>query len=179
MPVGPLAVTDEVTLELAHKIGKETAAALGLDFPADHSQEVIQKMVEVLDRRGKRFGKGFYDYPEDAKKHLWPGLAEHFPVREDQPDVGELKKRFLAIQALETARCFEEGVITHAEDGDIGSIFGWGFPPYTGGTLSYIDTMGVREFVAECDRMAKAYGERFEVSSWLRERAVKSQSFYA
>ncbi len=66
-----------------------------------------------------------------------------------------------------------------AEDGDIGSIFGWGFPPYTGGTLSYIDTMGVREFVAECDRMAKAYGERFKVSSWLRERAVKSQPFYA
>jgi len=179
MPVGPLAVTDEVTLELAHKIGKETAAALGLDFPADHSQEAIQKMVEVLDRKGKRFGKGFYDYPEDAKKHLWPGLAEHFPVREDQPEVGELKKRLLAIQALETARCFEEGVITHAEDGDIGSIFGWGFPPYTGGTLSYIDTMGVREFVAECDRMAKAYGERFEVSSWLRERAVKNQPFYA
>lgn len=179
MPVGPLAVTDEVTLELAHKIGKETAAALGADFPADKSQEVIQKMVEVLDRRGKRFGKGFYDYPEDAKKHLWPGLAEQFPVREDQPDVEELKKRLLAIQALETARCFEEGVITHAEDGDIGSIFGWGFPPYTGGTLSYIDTMGVREFVAECDRMAKAYGERFEVSSWLRERAVKSQPFYA
>jgi 3-hydroxyacyl-CoA dehydrogenase/enoyl-CoA hydratase/3-hydroxybutyryl-CoA epimerase len=179
MPVGPLAVTDEVTLELAHKIGKETAAALGLDFPADHSQEVIQKMVEVLDRKGKRFGKGFYDYPEDAKKHLWPGLAEQFPVREDQPDVGELKKRLLSIQALETARCFEEGVITHAEDGDIGSIFGWGFPPYTGGTLSYIDTMGVREFVAECDRMAKTYGERFEVSSWLRERAVKSQPFYA
>ncbi len=179
MPVGPLAVTDEVTLELAHKIGKETAAALGLEFPADHSQEVIQKMVEVLDRKGKRFGRGFYDYPEDAKKHLWTGLAEQFPVREDQPDVGELKKRFLAIQALETARCFEEGVITHAEDGDIGSIFGWGFPPYTGGTLSYIDTMGVREFVAECDRMAKAYGERFKVSSWLRERAVKSQPFYA
>ena len=179
MPVGPLAVTDEVTLELAHKIGKETATALGREYPADASQEAIQKMVEDLDRKGKRFGKGFYAYPENAKKHLWPGLAEQFPVSSVQPDLDELKKRLLTIQALETARCVEEGVVTHAEDGDIGSIFGWGFPPYTGGTLSYIDTVGIQDFVAECDRMAQAYGERFRVSAWLRERAEKNQLFYA
>jgi len=178
MPVGPLAVTDEVTLELAYKIGKETAAALGREFPADASQEVIQKMVEDLERKGKRFGKGFYDYPEGATKHLWPGLAEQFPVSGEQPELKELQKRLLTIQALETARCVEEGVVTHPEDGDIGSIFGWGFPPYTGGTLSYIDTMGIREFVAECDRMAEAYGKRFTVSPWLRERAANNQPFY-
>ena len=178
MPVGPLAVTDEVTLELAYKIGKETAVALGQEYPADASQEAVRKMVEDLDRKGKRFGKGFYDYPADAKKHLWPGLAEHFPVSDDQPDIEELKKRLLNIQALETARCFEEGVLTHAEDADIGSIFGWGFPPYTGGTLSYIDTVGIREFVAECDRMKKAYGKRFEVSDWLRKRAENDESFH-
>jgi 3-hydroxyacyl-CoA dehydrogenase/enoyl-CoA hydratase/3-hydroxybutyryl-CoA epimerase len=179
MPVGSLAVTDEVTLELAYKIGKETAAGLGVDYPYDQASQVVQKMVEELDRKGKRFGKGFYDYPEDAKKHLWPGLAEQFPVRDEQPDVAELIKRFLTIQALETARCVEEGVVTHAEDGDIGSIFGWGFPPYTGGTLSYIDTVGIAEFVAECDRMARLYGDRFEVSDWLRERAENSQGFHA
>jgi 3-hydroxyacyl-CoA dehydrogenase/enoyl-CoA hydratase/3-hydroxybutyryl-CoA epimerase len=179
MPVGPLAVTDEVTLELAYKIGKETAAGLGLDYPADPSQEVISKMVEDLGRKGKRFGKGFYDYPEDAKKHLWSGLDGEFPSRDEQPDVEELRKRFLTIQALESARCLEEGVLTHAEDGDIGSIFGWGFPPYTGGTLSYIDMVGIREFVAECDRMAGAYGERFEVSGWLRKRAENGESFYS
>jgi len=178
MPVGPLAVTDEVTLELAYKIGKETATALGQEYPADAGQEAVRKMVEDLDRKGKRFGKGFYDYPADAKKHLWPGLAEYFPVSEDQPDIEELKKRLLNIQALETARCFEEGVLTHAEDADIGSIFGWGFPPYTGGTLSYIDTMGIREFVAECDRMTKAYGKRFKVSDWLRKRAENNESFH-
>jgi len=178
MPVGPLAVTDEVTLELAYKIGKETAAQLGLEYPSDLSQEVIQKMVEVLDRKGKRFGKGFYDYPEGAKKHLWPGLAEQFPVAEQQPGVDELEHRLLMIQALETARCLEEDVLTHAEDGDIGSIFGWGFPPYTGGTLSYIDTMGIQTFVAECDRLAESCGERFKVSPWLRERAEKNQPFY-
>jgi 3-hydroxyacyl-CoA dehydrogenase/enoyl-CoA hydratase/3-hydroxybutyryl-CoA epimerase len=178
MPVGPLAVTDEVTLELAYKVGKETAAALGQEYPADASQEAIQKMVENLGRKGKRFGKGFYAYPENATKHLWPGLAEQFPVSPEQPDIEELKKRLLTIQALETARCVEEGVLTHPEDGDIGSIFGWGFPPYTGGTLSYIDTVGIQAFVAECDRMAETYGERFEVSAWLRERAGNNQSFY-
>jgi 3-hydroxyacyl-CoA dehydrogenase/enoyl-CoA hydratase/3-hydroxybutyryl-CoA epimerase len=179
MPVGPLAVTDEVTLELAHKIGKETAAALGRDYPSNLSEEVLQKMVEQLDRKGKRFGKGFYDYPKDAKKHLWGGLAEHFPVADEQPELPELQKRLLTIQALETARCFEEGVLTHAEDADIGSIFGWGFPPYTGGTLSYIDTLGIREFVAECDRMAGDYGERFKASDWLRARAQDGQDFYS
>jgi 3-hydroxyacyl-CoA dehydrogenase/enoyl-CoA hydratase/3-hydroxybutyryl-CoA epimerase len=179
MPVGPLAVTDEVTLELAHKIGQETAAALKRDYPANPSQEVINRMVEDLDRRGKRFGKGFYDYPENGDKRLWPGLGGQFPVSDEQPDLRELERRFLTIQALETARCVEEGVLTHAEDGDIGSIFGWGFPPYTGGTLSYIDTIGIDTFVAECDRMAEAYGKRFEVSDWLRDRAASGEAFHS
>ena len=178
MPVGPLAVTDEVTLELAYKVGKETTAALGLDYPADAPSTVIQKMVEVLDRKGKRFGKGFYDYPADAGKLLWPGLAENFPLAENQPDIEELKKRILYIQALETARCYEEGVLTHPEDGDIGSIFGWGFPPWTGGTMSLIDTVGVAEFVTECDRLADAYGDRFKVSDSMREKAQQGTSFY-
>ena len=178
LPVGPLAVIDEVTLELAYKIGKETAEAMGKEFPADKGQEAIRRMVEDLDRKGKRFGAGFYDYPADAKKHLWPGLAEEFPSSDEQPPVDELIKRLLYIQSLETARCFEEGVITHPEDGDIGSIFGWGFPPWTGGTLSLIDTVGIGEFVSECDRMAEAYGPRFAVSDWLRDRAQKNLSFY-
>jgi 3-hydroxyacyl-CoA dehydrogenase/enoyl-CoA hydratase/3-hydroxybutyryl-CoA epimerase len=178
MPVGPLAVTDEVTLELAYKIGRETAVALGHDYPADASQEAVRKMVEDLERKGKRFGQGFYDYPEGATKHLWSGLSEQFPPSHEQPDIEELQQRLLTIQALETARCFEEEVLTHVEDGDIGSIFGWGFPPYTGGTLSYIDTLGIQEFVSTCDRMAVAYGQRFAVSPWLRERAAKNLSFY-
>ena len=178
MPVGPLAVTDEVTIELAWKIGRETAAAKGVDYPYDTASAAIVKMVEDLDRKGKRYGKGFYEYPEGGRKFLWPGLAEHFPAAQSQPDVAELQTRLLVIQSLETARCVEEGVVTHAEDGDIGSIFGWGFPPYTGGTLSYIDTQGIAAFVAECDRLAAIHGERFAVSDWLRTRAEAGQAFH-
>ena len=109
---------------------------------------------------------------------LKEGLAEIYPLAAEQPDREEVKKRLLYIQALETSRCMEEGVVTHAEDADIGSIFGWGFPPYTGGTLSFIDTVGLKEFVAECDRMAKAYGDRFKVSDWLRKKAADGERFY-
>ena len=110
---------------------------------------------------------------------LWPGLAELAPAGVEQPGIEELKKRLLHIQALETARCLEESVLTHAEDADIGSILGWGFPPWAGGTLSYIDTIGIREFVAECDRLAELHGERFQVSDWLRKRAESDQPFHA
>jgi len=179
MPVGPLAVTDEVTLELAWKVGKATAKALGETYPSDEAQQVVVTMVEKLNRKGKRYGAGFYEYPADAKKHLWTGLAEHFPQRKEQPNVSDLEQRFLYIQALESARCFEENVVTHPADADVGSILGIGFPPWTGGTLSYIDTVGIGSFVAECDRLAKTLGPRFEVSAWLRERAKKKQAFYS
>ena len=179
MPVGPLAVTDEVTLELAWKVGKATAEALGREYPSDPAQEVIAAMVERLNRKGKRYGAGFYDYPADAKKHLWAGLAEHFPLSEKQPGIEAVKERLLHIQALESARCFEEHVLTHPADADVGSIFGIGFPAWTGGTLSYIDTIGMDKFVADCKRLAKAHGERFKASHWLRKRARHKQSFYS
>ena len=179
MPVGPLAVSDEVTLELAWKVGKATAEALGQQYPSDPAQAVVATMVEQLDRKGKRYGKGFYDYPADAKKRLWPGLAEQFPRAEVQPELAEVKQRLLYIQALESARCLEENVLSHPADGDVGSIFGIGFPAWTGGTLSFIDTIGVAQFVADCDRLAAAHGQRFEASGWLRERAAGNQPFYS
>ena len=178
MPVGPLAVIDEVTIELGYKIAMQTKADLDDAFEPISGFAVMEKMVKELDRKGKRYGKGFYEYPEDGQKYLWPGLAELYPLAGEQPSVDEVKSRLLVIQALETARCYEEGVLTDPADADIGSIFGWGFPPWTGGTLSFIDTMGVGEFVAECDRMAAAYGPRFEVSDWLRARADKGKTFY-
>jgi 3-hydroxyacyl-CoA dehydrogenase/enoyl-CoA hydratase/3-hydroxybutyryl-CoA epimerase len=178
MPVGPLAVSDEVSLELGWKVGIATAEALGVPYPGNPAEEVTVKMVKELDRLGKKSGKGYYDYPAGGKKRLWPGLAEHFPQAVEQPSVGLVKKRLLHRQALESARCVEEGVLKHAADGDIGSILGIGFPAWTGGALSYIDTIGIQQFVADCDELAAKYGERFAVSDWLRARAAAGEAFY-
>jgi len=178
MPVGPLAVTDEVTLELSHHVMAQTKKALGDAYVAGPADGVISKFVEDLDRKGKRFGKGFYDYPEGAKKHLWSGLAEHYPLADEQPDADEVRKRILYVQAIETVRCMDEGVVTHPADADIGSIFGWGFPPYTGGTISFIETEGLANFVAGADRLAEAYGERFAVPQSLRSMAENGDTFY-
>jgi 3-hydroxyacyl-CoA dehydrogenase/enoyl-CoA hydratase/3-hydroxybutyryl-CoA epimerase len=171
MPVGPLAVSDEVTIDLQYKIMKQTMADLGDDYPAHPADEVITRFHDDLKRLGKRYGKGFYDYPEGGKKHLWSGLGDVYPVAGNQPDVDAVKERLLYIQALETARCVEEGVVTTPAEADIGSIFGWGFPPWTGGTLSFIDTVGVENFVATCDRLADEHGERFRPSDWLRSQS--------
>jgi 3-hydroxyacyl-CoA dehydrogenase/enoyl-CoA hydratase/3-hydroxybutyryl-CoA epimerase len=135
-------------------------------------------MVEDLDRRGRRYGKGFYDYPADGGKQLWKGLAEVYPVADQQPSVDEVKKRILYVQALDSARCYFEGVITDPADADIGSILGWGFPTWTGGTISLIETVGLSEFVAECDRMAREYGPRFAVPDRLRKMAEDGTPFY-
>jgi 3-hydroxyacyl-CoA dehydrogenase/enoyl-CoA hydratase/3-hydroxybutyryl-CoA epimerase len=178
MPVGPLAVTDEVTLDLAWKVAEQTRHDLGDRYQPGVGEPVVRKFVEELDRKGKRFGKGFYDYPQEGSKHLWPGLAEIYPPADEQPDAAYVAKRLLYIQALEAARCMEEGVMTRAADADIGSIFGWGFPPYTGGTLSFIDTIGIENFVRECERLARRHGKRFRPSKWLKERARRGESFH-
>jgi 3-hydroxyacyl-CoA dehydrogenase / enoyl-CoA hydratase / 3-hydroxybutyryl-CoA epimerase len=178
MPVGPLAVADEVTIDLQWKVIKQTEADLGRRFVKPVAYDVVRKFVEELKRPGRRFGAGFYDYPQDAKKHLWTGLTDVFPRAMQQPAVEEVQKRLMYIQALETARCMEEGVVTTAAEADLGSILGWGFPAWTGGTLSYIDTIGIREFVAECDRLAKRYGKRFKPSKWLRQRAERNEPFH-
>jgi len=178
MPVGPLAVTDEVTLELSYHVMSQTKKALGDAYVATAADEVIGKFVKDLDRKGKRFGKGFYDYPEGAKKHLWPGLVEHYPLAAEQPAPDEVRKRILYVQAIETVRCMDEGVVTHPADADIGSIFGWGYPPYTGGTISFIETVGLQEFVDEADRLAATYGARFAVPDSLRSMAATGETFY-
>lgn len=178
MPVGPLAVTDEVSIELSYHVLKMTQEGLGDAYVATSADDVITRFIEELDRKGKKNGKGFYDYPGDGKKRLWPGLGEHFPLAEDQPSADEVRKRILYVQAIDSVRCLDEGVVTHPADADIGSIFGWGFPPYTGGTISYIETVGLEAFVAEADRLAAAYGDRFAVPDSLREMAGNGQTFY-
>jgi len=178
MPVGPLAVTDEVSIELSYHVLKMTREALGDDYVASAADAVVTKFIEELDRKGKKSGKGFYAYPEGGKKHLWSGLAEHFPLAAEQPEADEVRKRMLYVQAIDSVRCMDEGVVTHPADADIGSIFGWGFPPYTGGTISFIETEGLSNFVAEADRLAETYGDRFAVPDSLRSMAKKGETFY-
>lgn len=178
MPVGPLAVTDEVSLELSYHVGQQSQKDLGEAYVASPADEVIRKFAIDLDRKGKRFGKGFYEYPEDGKKFLWPGLAEHFPPASVQPGAEEVRSRLLYAQALETVRCLDEKVVTHPADADIGSVFGWGFPAWTGGTLSYIETVGLKAFVARADQLADVYGVRFSVPASLRSMAEKGELFY-
>ena len=179
MPVGPLALNDEVAVDLAWKILKATEAD---GEKVDQQQKsLLEEMVDKRGRFGRKNAKGFYDYPQSGQKRLWPGLADLQKVKLDPDtlDVAELKQRLLAIQALETARCFEEGVLTDVREADVGSILGFGYAPYSGGTLSYIDMMGTKAFVALCERLAQKYGERFKPNKLLVEMAVKGESFYS
>ncbi len=178
MPMAPLALADEVALDLVYKVGKATRADLGDAYRASPIDPLIEKLVVELGRIGKKAGKGFYDWPADGKKRLWPGLADLVTPAAEQPDPKELRTRFLYAQAIETARCYEENVVTAPEDADIGAILGWGFAPWTGGPLSLIDTVGVAEFVRECDRLAQAYGERFTPNALLRRMAESGETFY-
>ncbi len=182
MPRAPLEMSDDVALDLAFKVKNETKKALGGAYEDSKADAILEAMVEKLGRYGRKNGKGFYDYPGDgSKKKLWPGLAELAPVTVDECPPAlrdEYKKRLLYIQALETARCFDEGVITAPRDADVGSILAWGFAPYTGGVISMMDLMGLPAFVAECDSLAAKYGDRFKPNALLRDMARKGETFY-
>src|SRR5947209_7087876 len=180
MPVGPLSLNDEVAVDLAWKILKATEADLGPKAVDARQKALLEEMVEKRGRFGRKNRKGFYDYPEKAPKRLWPGLADLQAQKLDPDtiDVAELKHRLLAIQALETARCFEEGVLTDVREADVGAILGFGFAPYTGGPLSWIDMMGVKQFVELCKALEKKYGARFRPAKLLVDMAGKGESFY-
>ncbi|MGC1234758.1 MAG: FAD-dependent oxidoreductase [Xanthobacteraceae bacterium] len=180
MPVGPLSLTDEVAVDLAWKILKATEADLGAAAVDPKQKALLAEMVEKRSRFGRKNGKGFYDYPQNAPKRLWPGLADLQPNRldVDDIDIAMLKRRLLGIQALESARCIEDRVVTDVREADVGSILGFGFAPFTGGTISYIDGMGVKNFVQMCNDLAKACGERFKPSKLLTDMAKKGETFY-
>jgi 3-hydroxyacyl-CoA dehydrogenase/enoyl-CoA hydratase/3-hydroxybutyryl-CoA epimerase len=180
MPVGPLSLNDEVAVDLAWKILKATEADLGPKAVDAPQKKLLEQMVEKLGRLGRKNGKGFYDYPQNGPKRLWPGLADlqKKKLDPDKIDVTELKQRLLVIQALETARCVEEGVITDVREADVGSILGFGFAAFSGGTISYIDMMGVKRFVDLCKRLEKSHGPRFKPNKLLTDMAVKGDTFY-
>jgi 3-hydroxyacyl-CoA dehydrogenase/enoyl-CoA hydratase/3-hydroxybutyryl-CoA epimerase len=180
MPVGPLALNDEVAVDLAWKILKATEADLGAKAIDPRQKKLLQEMVEKRGRFGRKNGKGFYDYPANGPKKLWPDLVDLQPkkLNPDTIDIKELKLRLLGIQALETARCFEEKVLTDVREADVGSILGFGFAPFSGGTLSWIDMMGTKNFVAACRKLEKKYGARFAPNKLLLDLAAKGEGFY-
>ena len=178
MPVGPLAVTDEVSLELQYKVIRQAEEDLGESFAPPVSWNVLRHFVEDLRRLGRKSGGGFYEYPPGARKYLWPGLKLAYPPAAVQPGVEEIRRRLLYIQALETARCLEEGVLASVAEADLGSVLGWGFPTHTGGTLSFIDTVGVARFVDDCRRLARDLGPRFAPPPGLLARAADGKRFH-
>jgi 3-hydroxyacyl-CoA dehydrogenase / enoyl-CoA hydratase / 3-hydroxybutyryl-CoA epimerase len=182
MPVGPLSLSDEVALDLGLKIMKATEADLGANAINQDQKKLMVEMVEKQGRYGRKNAKGFYDYPEKGKgqKSLWPGLAELQPkhLDPDKLSIEELKQRFLVVQAVEAARTVEDHVITDVREADVGSILGFGFAPFTGGALSYIDFMGTKTFVELCHKFEKKYGSRFTPPKLLEEMAAKGETFY-
>src|SRR5437868_2048456 len=182
MPVGPLSLSDEVALDLGLKIMKATEADLGPNAINPDQKKLMLELVEKQGRLGRKNSKGFYDYPEKGKgqKSLWPGLAALQPkhLDPDTLDVEELKQRFLVVQAVEAARTVEDHVITDMREADVGSILGFGFAPFTGGTLSYIDFMGTKKFVELCHKLEAKYGSRFTPPKLLVEMAAKGETFY-
>ncbi|MGZ8745288.1 MAG: 3-hydroxyacyl-CoA dehydrogenase NAD-binding domain-containing protein [Nocardioides sp.] len=186
-PVGTLQLSDELNMELMLKIAKATTDAAerdGLDYTEHPGTEVIRKMVEI-GRPSRLKGAGFYEYDEAGRRQgLWKGLAETFPVAAEQPPFQDVKDRLLFVEALETAKCFEEGVIESAAAANIGSIMGIGFPPNTGGAAQFMTgyegadgSLGLAAFVARADELAAQYGDRFAPTARLREMAEKGESF--
>ena len=179
MPVGPLAVIDETSMSLSVHVMEQTKADLeaeGKKYAPQPGQEVIMRMVKEFKRPGRAGGGGFYEYPKEGRKFLWPELAKVFGRQNASWDFEELKERLLYRQAIETARCLEEGVLEHVHDGNIGSIFGIGFPAWTGGALQYVNHVGAKKFVKRAGELAKKVGPRFAPPKLLRDLAAKNKT---
>ncbi|GAB2774492.1 fatty oxidation protein FadB [Nocardioides salsibiostraticola] len=187
-PVGTLQLTDELNMELMTKIAKANKDAVERDggtYTPHPGEAVIATMVEA-GRPSRLSGGGFYEYTDGKRQGLWSGLAEHFPVASEPLPLQDIKDRMLFAEALETAKCFEEGVITSAAAANIGSIMGIGFPPMTGGAAQFMTgyegadgEIGLAAFVKRADELAAAYGDRFEAIAYLRDLASSGGSFPA
>ncbi|MCB1335516.1 MAG: 3-hydroxyacyl-CoA dehydrogenase, partial [Roseivivax sp.] len=178
MPLGPLQLVDETSIDLGAKIARATKAAMGDAYPDGAVDEVIFWM-EGAGRLGRKAKAGFYAYDDAGKRQgLWDGLAAQYPVSEEQPAVTEVQQRLLFVQSLEAVRALEEGVLMDIREGDVGAILGWGFAPWSGGPLSWLDMIGTPYAAERCDALEAAYGARFACPPLLREMAQKDQSFY-
>tara|TARA_B100000131_G_C18125055_1_gene614382 strand:- start:3822 stop:5024 length:1203 start_codon:yes stop_codon:yes gene_type:complete len=172
-PIGPLAILDEISIRLAShirdQIRKYSAEKNKItDQPYD---EVIDRMINKLGREGRKNGAGFYEYPINGKKYLWPGLKNYFPRSKSNFLKKDIKDRLYFSQAIETLKCFEEGIIQSYEDANKGSLLGWGFPSKTGGIINFIKSYGMNNFMEQSNKLAKKYGNRFNCPSIIKSMA--------
>ncbi|MEI4485889.1 3-hydroxyacyl-CoA dehydrogenase NAD-binding domain-containing protein [Frigidibacter sp. MR17.14] len=178
MPVGPLQLIDEVSLDLGARIATATKAAMGAAYPDAAVDAVIFPMV-AAGRLGRKAGAGFYDYDGSKRLGLWPGLATAHPPAAEQPALPEVQARLLYIQALEALRAWEEGVLTDLREGDVGAILGWGFAPWSGGPFSWLDRIGAPAALAACEDLAARHGPRFAPPEVLIRAARENTGFRA
>jgi len=179
MPMPPLALQDEVSLGLSLHIMEQTRkdlAAEGKPLPEHPGDAVLRTVGGEHGRLGKKIGKGFYDY-DGKDKTLWPELIQLYPPRAGQPAQQELIDRLMFVQANEAARCFEEHVVRSVADSNIGSIFGWGFAPFHGGALQFINVMGAARFVERSHELAARYGDRFAPAAIVLRQAAEGGRF--
>ncbi|MEO0765225.1 MAG: 3-hydroxyacyl-CoA dehydrogenase NAD-binding domain-containing protein [Pseudomonadota bacterium] len=178
MPLGPLQLTDETAIDLGAKIARATMAAMGDAYPKSGADDLIF-WLEGEGRLGRKANAGFYAYDDKGKRTgLWNGLNEKYPLAKDQPELVEVQHRLLFSQVLEAVRALEEGVLMDIREGDVGAILGWGFAPWSGGPLSWLDIIGAPYAAERCDQLEAKYGARFKCPDLLREMAEKGQSFY-
>jgi 3-hydroxyacyl-CoA dehydrogenase/enoyl-CoA hydratase/3-hydroxybutyryl-CoA epimerase len=178
MPVGPLQLVDETSIDLGVKIARATRAAMGAAYPDDAVDAVLFALADA-GRLGRKAKAGFYAYDEAGRRTgLWDGLAAHWPPAAAQPDLAEVQHRLLFVQVLEAVRALEEGVLTDIREGDVGAILGWGFAPWSGGPFSWLDMLGAGRAVDLCQGLAARHGPRFAPPALLREIAAAGESFY-
>ena len=179
-PVGPLAVIDEISIELVEHIRSEMSHDLkaeGKELTLGPWDEVINLMIKKVNRTGRSGGGGFYEYPKKGKKFLWPDLHKYFPLSEKQLSEEEIIDRFYFSQVIESIRCYEENVITSVNDANVGSILGWGFPSEKGGTLQFVNDYGLINFKNRSHELADKYGDRFNPPKILENMIEKSETF--
>ena len=178
MPLGPMQLADETSIDLGAKIAKATQAALGDAFADQDAADVLYWMLDQ-DRLGRKSAAGFYGYDDKGKRTgLWDGLATKYPLSDDQPDLITVQHRLLFAQVLEAVRAFEEGVLMDIREGDVGAILGWGFAPWSGGPFSWLDMMGAAKAVELCDDLHKTFGDRFKTPDLLKDLAKSGDTFY-
>lgn len=183
MPVGPLAVLDETALSLSVHVLDQTRAdfaAEGKTYHATPGELLVERMVKEFKRSGRAAGAGFYDYPleKSGKKSLWPELKPLFEQPQTPWDIVELKDRLLYRQAVETARCLNEGVLGSVAEANIGSIFGIGFPAWTGGAMQFIYGIGLEAFSTRCEALAAKFGTGFALTEAVKETIRQHQPVY-